>query len=62
VLAVLVVDDAATFGQGALLRVLAAYIQAPEDTSVASTHYEGRAADITITGSPTPSQLAALQV
>lgn len=61
VLAVLVSDDSATFGNGTMLRVLEAYIQPPDDAAVANTHFEGRAADITVTGAPTAGQLTALQ-
>lgn len=61
VLASLVQDDMAQFGTGAMLRVLSAYVEPPENPTIASTHYEGRAADVTLVGSPTAANLEALQ-
>lgn len=62
ILAGLVEEDATgAFPPGTKLKVLAAYVEPPLDVSIPSTHYEGRAADITVTGSPTADQLRNLR-
>lgn len=60
-LADLVADDVNHFGHGTKLRVMSAFTEAPAGSSVPSTHYEGRSADITLVGSPTSSQLDRLE-
>jgi len=60
VLAARVEADTGNFAAGTNLRVLVAYIQAPDDASIADTHYEGRAADLTVTNTPSGFQLTAL--
>ena len=62
-LAAMVAEQAADgmdFAIGTKLRVLRAYEEAPQGTTVATTHHEGRGADVTLTGTFTSEQLGFL--
>lgn len=51
---------ASGFGEDVRLRVLRAYETPPQDVSAATTHHEGRGADLTLTGMPSAEDLGRL--